>query len=268
MAPDVDRLVIAIHRHVRAHRTEIARLIAETGVPSPVLIVDLRPFLLEGPVGLSVAEAFGRFMPPDAFGEVVGGLVESGTLRRKGDLLVPSDGAIRFAERTTELQVAVIDDLWARHADAVDRLLDPAGDVVLAGAAVEPDLPLFGALTRLREPEPSGAYLLHHRLTMLRYLRADVHVAVLRAVGLTPERARVVDALWRRDAVAADSTPIAAELAESGWLDQDRSALTELGSTRREAVEAETNRRISAVLAQVPADDVADLVKLLPTLPS
>jgi len=155
--------------------------------------------------------------------------------------------------------------LWGSDTDTVAALLGSAGSAVIAARAVEAGLPLFGPLVRLNEPGRGDPYRLHHRLTMLRYLRSDVHVAVLADEGLSPRDARVVDALWR--GAPSERSYLDHSLQDDGWIDSTGTALTALGRRRRDAIEVGTNRRIGAALNDASPDQVAALCDLLPRLP-
>jgi len=76
--------------------------------------------------------------------------------------------------------------LWSQHDNALAALNDLAGRVVLAGLATGGD----AYLTMAPPYEPADAtvgVLLHHRLSVLRYHRADAHAAAWQAVGLTSQ---------------------------------------------------------------------------------
>ena len=66
--------------------------------------------------------------------------------------------------------------LWSQHDNALAALNDLAGRVVLAGLATGGD----AYLTMAPPYEPAdttAGVLLHHRLSVLRYHRADAHAA-------------------------------------------------------------------------------------------
>lgn len=257
LAPDVDRLVVAIHRHMARRRAEVAALLEQTAVPSPALIVDLRPFLLESSlIADGVVREFLRFIPPREAKLLLDRLEKSRALIRAGAGFVPSAGARRFAQATTAMQAEIVSLLWRDHGDAVAAAYPVLGSAVRAAPST---LPLFGPLRALPEPETSRTSALHHRLTLFRYLRSDHHVAVLGEFGLTVGQAKSVDAAWRGDELAPE-----AEVAP-GWVDGSGN-LTESGLRRRTAIEAETNVRVAAAF-----DDLADIETLagaLAVLPS
>jgi hypothetical protein len=80
----------------------------------------------------------------------------------------------------------VTGQLWSHDDDALNALNDLAGRVVQAGLATGGD----AYMTMAPPYEPADAtvgVLLHHRLSVLRYHRADAHAAAWQAAGLTAE---------------------------------------------------------------------------------
>ena len=110
--------------------------------------------------------------------------------------------------------------------------------------------PLFAAHAALPEPaEPVLA--LWHGLALLREHRGDGHIAALLSAGLTAPQALVLNGAYVGGAMTRflqqsrawsreEWDEAVAQLARRGWVDAD-GALTEEGTTRREALEVHTD---------------------------
>jgi hypothetical protein len=97
----------------------------------------------------------------------------------------------------------VTGQLWSQHGTALAGLDDLAGRVVQAGLVTGGD----AYLTMAPPYEPADAtvgVLLHHRLSVLRYHRADAHAAAWQAAGLTSEAMMQLPAGPVRAAIEAD----------------------------------------------------------------
>lgn len=263
LAPQVDRLVVAVHHHTRAKRRQVRAIIDETGVPGPALLVDLRPFLLEGKrVRRSTIDALLRFVAEESAESLLGRLAAGGHLVPDGADMVASGAVRRYAVLTTRSQAAAMAKLWSRHDQTVRVALPPLRAVVAGARDAEPALPVFGPMALLSEPDQSEPYVLHHLLTLMRYLRTDIHAEELAAAGLTPMAATVVDALWRSEA-AVDAAPV-----PPGWIEPESGRLSVPGRRMRDGVEAATDERIGAVLGRIPKGDRQVLAAAIADLPS
>jgi hypothetical protein len=159
-------------------------------------------------------------------------------LRAAGLIDAAGEGAIEATEAGRAVLAGmyqagaeVTGQLWGQHGDALAGLNDLAGRVVQAGLATG-----GGAYLALAPPyEPADAtvgVLLHHRLSVLRYHRADAHAAAWQATGLTGEVMMQLPA-----------GPV------------------------RATIEAETNRRAGVPYATLSADERVALLAGLATLP-
>ena len=94
--------------------------------------------------------------------------------------------------------------LWSPRDSALVGLNDLAGRVVQAGLATGGE-----AYMTLAPPyEPADAtvgVLLHHRLSVLRYHRADAHAAAWQAAGLTSQAMMQLPAGPTRAAIEAET---------------------------------------------------------------
>jgi hypothetical protein len=132
-------------------------------------------------------------------------------LRVAGLIDTTGDGAVQASERgramLTEMYKVSADvagELWAGHEGRLADLNDLAGRLVDAALATGGD-----AYTTMAPPyEPVGAaagLLLHTRLSVLRYHRADAHAAAWQAAGLTSATIRQLPAGPTRDAIEAET---------------------------------------------------------------
>jgi hypothetical protein len=196
------------------------------------VFAQLRTALAARPVTAAGIAAVYRYRDPD---EVRGDLDR---LRAAGLIDAAGDGAIKATETGRavlggmyQVGAEVTGQLWSPRGTALAGLNDLAGRVVQAGLATGGD-----AYRTLAPPyEPAGAtagVLLHHRLSVLRYHRADAHAAAWQAAGLTSE------------------------------------AMTRLpAGPGRAAIEAETNRRAGVPYATLSADERVALLAGLAALP-
>ena len=159
-------------------------------------------------------------------------------LRAAGLIDTTSEGAIEATETGRaapagmyQVSAEVTGQLWSQHGNALAGLNDLAGRAVQAGLATGGDAYL--ALAPPYEPaDATVGVLLHHRLSVLRYHRADAHAAAWQAAGLTSE------------------------------------AVTQLpAGPMRSAIEAETNRRAGMPYATLNADERVALLAGLAALP-
>jgi hypothetical protein len=159
-------------------------------------------------------------------------------LRAAGLIAAAADGAIAATERGRAVLAGmyqagaeVTGELWSQHNDALAGLNDLAGRVVQAGLATGGNA--YRAMAPPYEPaDATVGVLLHHRLSVLRYHRADAHAAAWQAAGLTSEAMMQLPA-----------GPV------------------------RAAIEAETNRRAGVPYATLSADERVALLGGLAALP-
>lgn len=196
------------------------------------MFAQLRTALAARPVTAAGIAAVYRYRNP----EEVRGDIDG--LRVAGLIDVAGDGAIEATEMGRaalagmyQASAEVTGRLWSQHGNALGSLNDLAGRVVQAGLATGGD----AYLTMAPPNEPGDAtigVLLHHRLSVLRYHRADAHAAAWQAAGLTSEAMRQLPA-----------GPV------------------------RAAIEAETNRRAGVPYATLSVDERVGLLAGLAALP-
>jgi hypothetical protein len=151
------------------------------------MFAQLRTALAARTVSAAGIAAVYRYRDPN---EVRGDLDR---LRAAGLIEAAGDDAIAATETGRAVLAGmyqagaeVTGQLWGQHGDALAGLSDLAGRVVQAGLATGGDAYL--ALAPPYEPaDATAGVLLHHRLSVLRYHRADAHAAAWQAAGLTSE---------------------------------------------------------------------------------
>jgi hypothetical protein len=231
IAPVLERLTFAV---VRMSAARAAGIPAPSGAPAGALrmFAQLRTALAVRPVTAAGIAAVYRYRDPD---EVRGDL---DGLRAAGLIDATGGGAIEATERGRAVLAGMYQasaqatgQLWSQHDNALAALNDLAGRVVLAGLATGGD----AYLTIAPPYEPADAtvgVLLHHRLSVLRYHRADAHAAAWQAVGLTSQAM-----------MQLPEGPV------------------------RTAIEAETNRRAGVPYATMSVDERVALLTGLAALP-
>jgi hypothetical protein len=173
------------------------------------MFAQLRTALAARPVTAAGIAAVYRYRDP---GEVRGDL---DGLRAAGLIHAAGDGAIAATETGRAVLAGmyqagaeVTGQLWNQHDNALASLNDLAGRVVQAGLATGGD----AYMTMAPPYEPADAavgVLLHHRLSVLRYHRADAHATAWQAAGLTSEAMRQLPAGPVRAAIEAETNRLA-----------------------------------------------------------
>jgi hypothetical protein len=132
-------------------------------------------------------------------------------LRTAGLIDDADDGAVRptgsgraLLAHMYKVTTDAVGRLWSEHEDGLAGLNDVAGRVVQAGLASGGE-----AYTTMAPPhEPADAtvaLLLHHRLSVLRYHRADAHAAAWQAAGFTGDAMKQLPAGPTRNAIEAET---------------------------------------------------------------
>src|SRR5262245_58334573 len=231
VTPQIERLTFAV---IHASIARAGPRVVTYGVPLDAIDIvgQLRTGLAARPVSAAGLAAVYRYR-------------DAGQIRRNLDTLASAgiveqtdDGAIRATDTGRALLAVMYEAgaeaaaaLWSAHRETVVDLNELAGRLVVAAVASGGD-----AYAAVAPPyEPLGAspeLLLHHRLAVLRYHRADAHAAAWQAAGHTVDTIR-------------------------GLAD----------GPERERIEAETNRRAGQPYAALSAAERSRLVSGLTDLP-
>jgi hypothetical protein len=205
VTPHIERLNFAV---VHASIGRAGPRVMRYGVPVDAIDVvgQLRTGLAARPVSAAGLAAVYRYR-------------DAAEIRRCLDILVAAkiieeagDGAIR-ATGTGRALLAVMYQAsaeaaagqWSAHPDLVAELNELAGRVCVAAADSGRDA--YAAVAPPYEPaDASAGLLLHHRLAVLRYHRADAHAAAWHAAGHTLDTIRTLADGPERERIEAETT--------------------------------------------------------------
>ena len=189
VAPHIERLTFAV---VHASIGRAGPRLMQYGVPIDAIDIvgQLRMGLAARPVSAAGLAAVYRYRDAAEFRRNLDILVAAKIIEEAGD------GAIRATE-TGRGMIAVMYQagaeaaagLWSAHRDLVAELNELAGRLSVAAAGSGGDA--YAAVAPPYEPaDASAELLLHHRLAVLRYHRADAHAAAWQAAGHTVDTIR------------------------------------------------------------------------------
>jgi hypothetical protein len=189
VAPQIERLTFAV---VHASVGRAGPRVMPYRVPMDALDIvgQLRTGLAARPVSAAGLAAIYRYRDADELRRNLDALATAKIIEEAGD------GTIR-ATATGRALLAVMygasagaaAELWSAHQDTVAELNEVTGRLVVAAAATGGDA--YAALAPPYEPPGASAeLLLHHRLAVLRYHRADAHAAAWQAAGHTVDTIR------------------------------------------------------------------------------
>jgi hypothetical protein len=231
VTPQIERLTFAV---IRASVERAGPQVMTYGVAIDALDIvgQLRTGLAARPVSAAGLAAVYRYRDADQSRRNLGALASAGIIEQA------DDGAIRATSTGRALLAVMYEcsaeaaaELWSGHRPMVADLNELAGRLVVAAAASGGDA--YAAVAPPYEPPAAGPeLLLHHRLAVLRYHRADAHAAAWQAAGHTVDTIR-------------------------GLAD----------GPERERIEAETNRRAGQPYATLTAAERSQLVTGLTRLP-
>jgi hypothetical protein len=286
IAPHIDRLTIAVHKHGRpAGRA----LFEEFGLPGGGILIDARPILLAGPITLDDLATIERFARREDLSAALDEHVRQGMLSRDDETEAAVYSTTARGQdlllRLTDLHARTIAALWAVYGELLAGLATPA-TLMTDYAATALPLERYPAF-RLQHaaPVPLGAppaYVLLLRLTALRYLRADAHATALAAHQLDATQATTLTLLWRAAAplAAEEITPghhIGSEALDGALAALGRRGLvheqhrrwlpTAEGRAARDEIELDTNRRAAPAYAALDVAERAAFLAGLRALP-
>lgn len=264
VAPHVDRLVLAVHRQMRTfHGPAIETWRADSELERPGILINLRPFFLAGSQNRSILDRLHRYALPGTIDESIRAAIDQGLI---DETLAPSHRGDELARRLTNLQSSLIEELWGGQT-AVPDLIQPLSTAVDGVIERYPGsaFTLTRAFAGLPRPEGSAPYLIHHLLTVLRYLRSDSHTVVIDAAGLSAGEAARLDAAWRKLEGPHHEHPLQG-LVDHGFLDLDGN-ITDDGRHARQTIEDETNSVAAAAWESLRPEQLPELLGDLSGLP-
>jgi len=204
------------------------------GVPLDAIDIvgQLRTGLAARPVSAAGLVAVYRYRDADQIRRNLDTLASAGIIEQADDgsiRVTETGGAILAVMYESDAEAAA--ELWSAHRETAADLNELAGRLVVAAGASGGDA--YAAVAPPYEPPGAGPeLLLHHRLAVLRYHRADAHAAAWQAAGHTVDTIR-------------------------GLAD----------GPERERIEAETNRRAGQPYATLSAAERSRMVSGLTDLP-
>jgi hypothetical protein len=204
IAPVIERLTLAVVTKAMARG---ASATAPTAVPPGAMRMfgQLRTALLARKVPTAALAAIYRYRDAGNVRRDLEGLHAAGLIDATDDGAIQATGSGRVV--LTEMYKVSADmagELWGGHEGSLASLSSLAGRVVDAALVTGGD-----AYLAMAPPyEPVGAasgLLLHTRLSVLRYHRADAHAAAWQAAGLTSASISQMAAGPVRDAIEAET---------------------------------------------------------------
>jgi hypothetical protein len=254
LAPELDRLALCVHRPA-GRDPSFRALVVELQLPAGSIVVTAARQVVAGRVTLADVELLNRYESRTLVALNMRHQVDLGFLRvvdgdghadaevdGDGEAFAPSDAFRRASEMILQLQADAAATLWADCANELPAVAAlAAGAVECASARASVPTPAFAGQVAHHHVLPStpAAEVLGH-ITELRYLRADLHAAVLGRHGLAGPRARALGRLWKGYGLA-DDHGVALEKRGLVARDEGAWALTDTGRSVRDEVELDTN---------------------------
>ena len=202
VAPVIERLTFAVLQHAIAHAAQMPQTVSPKALR---MLGQLRTALMARPVSADGLAAVYRYRDAAEIEQDLQGLIAAGLVDRS------SDGAVTATEGGRVVLGAMYDGLaaaasrlWATQAARLTRLSEMAGRVV--DAAVSSGGDAYATVAPPFEPpDADTALLVHTRVSVLRYHRADAHAAAWRSAGLTSATVAQLPPGSGRDAIEADT---------------------------------------------------------------
>ena len=204
IAPVIERLTLAVVTRAMARGASAP---APGGVPPGAMRMfgQLRTVLLARKVPTAGLAAIYRYRDAGDVRRDLEDLHAAGLIDTTGDGAIQATGSGRVVlAEMYEVSAGIAAELWAGQKGSLASLSNLAGRVADAALVTGGD-----AYLAMAPPyEPAGAasgLLLHTRLSVLRYHRADAHAAAWQAAGLTSAAISQMAAGPVRDAIEAET---------------------------------------------------------------
>lgn len=262
-APEIDRLVWSVNRRMEAvHGGELLALARERGLDSLELLSNFADFLLAGTLSPELAILRMRYLPSGRVHRRLEELEGKHLIEHRGANLAATPAMVELLNGMYVARARVAADAWHDHIDEVATATHLAQAINLAASADH----VVAAAHRVL-PQPDDPYLrLHHCLVTLRYVRQHDHAEAWLSQGLTAPAIVAMTQLWHGNAVEASDDGLA-QLVTLGFATAEPPALTAAGSTTRNAIEADTDRRAQASFAVLGDQEAVEFVQTLRNLP-
>src|SRR5438034_6069910 len=204
IAPVIQRLTLAVVNKAmaRAAGTPVPHAAAPAAMR---MLGQLRTALLARSVTAAGLAAVYRYRDPNDVRRDVEGLLAAGLIDKQDDDAIQPTGTGRAVlTEMYKVSADVAGELWASQEGGLAGLSDLAGRLVHAALATGG--PAYTAMAPPYEPAgAAAALLLHTRLSVLRYHRADAHAAAWQAAGLTSVTMGQLPAGPSRHAIQAET---------------------------------------------------------------
>lgn len=254
IAREIDRLVWAVGDKVRPqHETLPAS--AALAAPTFGALMNLIPFRDQ----LSVSLVRRRFIyrPERTMEAFLADVETGGYFERDGDQLIPTDLLAPIADEIGHAIDVVCREFWQPHEGSMLTASDMAREVLLAGEDSD-------GLVNVAQQAPEAKDPYHRfwqRLSGLRLIRNEAHVAAWRAFGLSPGDVEVLTSEWagtdlQSPAVYSDN------LIEHGYSKNE--AVTAAGLGVRQQIEDATDEGVSSAFSVIDAPAFLELLVALP----
>ena len=258
MAPEVDRLVLAVNNAVDGTRLSEA---AGERVLDWMLLNGLGDFLAAGVLTEEIAALRSRYRPRDVVLSALHELEQQGLVERRGPALTATDDLRPLIEALMDARADAASAMWRGHEDDVDQ----ASRTAEALGALASDDHAVAAVHRAL-PAPEDPFLrLHSRLMTLRYIRQHDHAAAWLGEGLTAPEIVALTGLWHGEDVAPGEG--LSKLVDRGLASDDPAALTDAGRNMRAEIEANTNDRSQMIFGALGEKQTAEFLTVLRRLP-
>jgi hypothetical protein len=230
VTPQIERLTFAV---IRASIARAGPRLVTYGVPLDAIDIvgQLRTGLAVRPVSAAGLAAIYRYHDAHQIRRNLNTLEDAGIIEQAdGGAIRATDTGQALLALMYESSAKAAAELWSTHRETVTDLNELAGRLVVAAAPSGEDA--YASVAPPYEPPGAGPeLLLHHRLAVLRYHRADAHAA------------------WQAAGHKVDTIRGLADGPE------------------RESIEAETNRRAGRPYATLNAAERSRLASGLTGLP-
>lgn len=204
VTPQIERLTFAVI-HASIQRAGPRAMTYGVSMDALDIVGQLRTGLAARPVSAPGLAAIYRYRDAEEIRRNLDALVSGGIIEEA------DDGAIRATDTGRALLALMYQagaeataELWSAHRATVAELNELARRLVVAAAASGGNA--YAALAPPYEPpDASPELLLHHRLAVLRYHRADAHAAAWQAAGYTVDTIRDLADGPERDRIEAET---------------------------------------------------------------
>ena len=218
VAPEVDRLVLAVNRSVGPKHGRVLMAIArELGLDSLKLIPHYADFWMDGPLAADIAVARLPYAPDGSVLSRLDRFVSMGLLAETPVGFEPTQRLRPLLIASIAAREDVVLSTWTGFDDTISDIEPLVARVI---GAVTESYPVAAA-HRALSPASEPSVRLYTQLVTMRYIRQHDHVEAWRTHGMTPAGMTVLTALWH-DETVPDDAPGWRPLEDGGLVAQGR----------------------------------------------